>query len=72
MTSLAFLFPDTRQNGGMEELGEEILRSRRSEYHVDQALLEAQAALHVYTLRHYDLGTANAQCVLADIHLLDS
>jgi len=37
---------------------------------VDQALLEGQAALGAYTRRHYDLGIANAQRLLAEIHLL--
>ena len=39
--------------------------------HVDQAWLEVQAALQAYTVRRYDLGIANAERLLAAIHLRD-
>jgi tetratricopeptide (TPR) repeat protein len=47
-------------------LAEVDLRQNR----VDQALLEAQAALQAYTMRRYDLGIANAERLLAAIHRL--
>lgn len=48
-------------------LAEVDLRQNR----VEQALLEAQVALQAYTLGRNDLGIANAQRLLAAIHLLD-
>ncbi len=48
-------------------LAEVDLRQNR----VDQAWLEARAALRAYTVRRYDLGIANAERLLAAIYLRD-
>ena len=48
-------------------LAEVDLRQNR----VDQAGLEARAALRAYTVRRYDLGIANAERLLAAIYLRD-